>query len=73
MLAVKGIVQGDSIILENEDIRKFNGKDVIVTILDFPYQEKEKKKIDLDKYVIPTDRGINADEYIRELRANDRL
>lgn len=33
-----------------------------------------KKNIDLDQFVMPaTERGQNADEYIRELRDNDRV
>ncbi len=33
-----------------------------------------KKMIDLDQFVMPTtERGKNADEYIREIRDNDRI
>jgi len=33
-----------------------------------------KKMIDLDQFVMPTtERGKNADEYIREMRDNDRI
>lgn len=73
MLALKGIIQGNTVIVEGEDIRAYEGNDVIVTILDFPYGEKKRKDIDLDKFVIPTDRGQSADEYVRGLRDNDRV
>ena len=37
-------------------------------------ETKTKKVIDLDQFVMPTtERGQNADEYIRELRDNDRF
>lgn len=37
-------------------------------------ETKTKKVIDLDQFVMPTtERGQNADEYIRELRDNDRI
>lgn len=73
MLAVKGIIQGDTVIIPDEDIKAYDGKDVIVTILDFPYGRLGKEPFDLDQFVMPTERGKNADLYIRELRENDRL
>lgn len=49
------------------------GQEVIVTILDMP--EKKKKSINLEKYMgrgkkMFTD---DAQEYVKELRSNDRL
>ena len=36
--------------------------------------DRRTKKIDLDQFVMPTtERGRNADEFIREMRDNDRL
>ncbi len=74
MIAVKGIIQGNTVVIEDEEIKKYDGKDAIVTILD--YQSKSQaKKIDLKKYMgrgeklFPSD----AQEYIREMRDNDRI
>ena len=53
MLAVKGTIQGNTVVIKDEDIKKYDGKDVIVTILDFQY-ERQKKQVDLKKYM---DRG----------------
>ena len=69
MLAVKGTIQGNTVVIKDEDIKKYDGKDVIVTILDFQY-ERQKKQVDLKKYM---DRGeklfqSDAQEAIRELR-----
>lgn len=74
MLAVKGKIQGNTVVIKDEDIKKYDGKDVIVTILDFQY-ERQKKQVDLKKYM---DRGeklfqSDAQEAIRELRDYDRL
>ena len=74
MLAVKGTIQGNTVVIKDEDIKKYDGKDVIVTILDFQY-ERQKKQVDLKKYM---DRGeklfqSDAQEAIRELRDYDRL
>ncbi len=74
MLAVKGRIQGNTVVIKDEDIKKYDGKDVIVTILDFQY-ERQKKQVDLKKYM---DRGeklfqSDAQEAIRELRDYDRL
>lgn len=74
MLAVKGTIQGNTVVIKDEDIEKYDGKDVIVTILDFQY-ERQKKQVDLKKYM---DRGeklfqSDAQEAIRELRDYDRL
>lgn len=73
MLAVKGIVQGNMVVVDGEDIRKYDGKDVIVTILDYPMRQLQHGKLNLDRFVKPSERGKNADEYIKELRVNDRV
>ncbi|WP_310604897.1 hypothetical protein [Anaerosporobacter sp.] len=73
MLVVKGIIQGNTIVVEDEDIKAFDGKDVIITILDYPYQQIKRKDINFDKFVKPTERGQNVDSYIKELRENVRL
>ena len=74
MLAVKGTIQGNTVVIKDEDIKKYDGKDVIVTILDFQF-EQQKKQVDLKKYM---DRGeklfqSDAQEAIRGLRDYDRL
>jgi hypothetical protein len=73
MLAVKGSIRENALVLENEDIRKYNGKDVIVTILDSSSYPKRSKNIDFNQFVTPTERGEKADEYVRGLREHDRL
>lgn len=37
-------------------------------------EKQHTKKVDLDQFVIPTtERGKNVDEYMKEMRENDRL
>ncbi|MBO5335940.1 MAG: hypothetical protein J6A94_02260 [Lachnospiraceae bacterium] len=73
MLAVvKGRVQGNTVLID-EDIRVYDGTEVIVTLLNSPQKEARKASIDWDSFVIPSERGQNVDEYMKEMRENDRL
>lgn len=74
MLALAGVVQGNSIILENDNITNYDGRNIILTVLDGVSQErKTKRKIDFDSYGEPTERGKDVDKYMKEIRENDRL
>lgn len=73
MRAVKGLVQGDKVILENEDIRRFEGRKVILAILDEPVRRDGKRALDFDQFVMPSERGGIADQHVKGLRGNDRL
>lgn len=74
LAAVKGIVKGNTILIEDEDIREYEGTEAIVTLLDFPDRRKQKKSIDWDKYVIPNSkRGKDVEAYMREMREDDRI
>lgn len=73
LAAVKGIVQGNTVIIEEDDIREYDGTEVIVTLLDHPKKTTKKAFVDWDSFVIPSERGKNVDEYMREMRENDRL
>ena len=42
LAAVKGIVQGNTVVIEDEDIRDYDGAEVIVTLLN--YQQKKQRK-----------------------------
>lgn len=73
LAAVKGTIQGNMVIIENEDMHEYDGTEVIVTVLDYPHSKKKKEAIDWDSFVIPSERGNNVDEYMKEMRENDRL
>ncbi|MDE7311437.1 MAG: hypothetical protein K2N87_07465 [Eubacterium sp.] len=72
MIALAGTIQGNTIIVENDSITNYDGKDVILTILDQPYH-KARKKIDWNQYGIETERGKYVEEYMEEIRGNDRI
>ena len=77
MLSMRGTIKENSVVIDEDigqrDMSWYEGRDVLITILDRPSRRRPKEDIDLSQYVTPTERGKNADQYIRELRANDRV
>lgn len=73
LAAVKGIVHGNTVIIENENMEEYDGAEVVVTLLDYPKPKKRKPAIDWDSFVVPSERGKHVDAYIKEMRENDRL
>ena len=77
MIAFAGQVADSAISLNGTDLSQYNGRSVIVTILDPTVQlEKPKRKVsDMMSLVMQTELSKDqaADAYIKELRANDRL
>ena len=82
LVAVKGYYDGTQIVLDENDRKTLNiGDEVIITILDRlnttgkeTRADKRRRIIDLEKYVVSS--GISTEEinnYIRELRDNDRI
>lgn len=65
LVAVKGVMRGNAVI---ED----DGAEV-VTGLDYPQKKILKTPVVWDSFVVPSERGGNVDEYMREMRENDRL
>ena len=73
LAAVKGVIRGNTVIIEDEDMREYDGTEVVVTLLDYPNKKKRKVPVDWDSFVLPSERGKNVEEYMREMRDNDRL
>lgn len=73
LAAVKGIVQGNTVVIEDDDIREYDGAEVVVTVLNYPQKKATKAPVDWDSFAIPSERGKNVDEYMKEMRENDRL
>lgn len=71
MLAVNGYYNGSNIVLD-EQIEMAVGQKLMV-IIETPIPASKRKKIDLDKYVTPTERGKHVEEYMEEMRGNDRI
>ena len=73
LAAVRGIVQGNTVVIEDEDIRDYDGTEVIVTLLNYPQKKAKKAPVDWDSFVIPSERGQHVDEYMKEMRENYKL
>lgn len=82
LTAVKGYYDGTQIVVDDEDRKNLNmGDEVIITILDRinlqktdTRAEQRRKIIDSGAYVMPTGRTAEEiDNYIKEMRDNDRL
>ena len=80
MVALAGKIQGNSVIVENDDINNYSGRQVILTILDDPETSKADRAakrrafLKSKKAVIPSGRSAaEIDKEIREARDNDRV
>lgn len=81
LAAVKGYYDGMQIVLDENDRKSLNnGDEVIITILGKVSTSKQTRAVkrrnivDMDKYVTSTGRSTeDMDNYIRELRGNDRF
>ena len=82
LAALKGYYDGTQIVLNDNDRRNLNmGDEVIITVLDKisgqkdeERAEKRRRVIDSDAFVIPTGRtSEEIDEYIKEMRSDDRF
>ena len=71
MVALAGTVKGDSVILENDDIHNYDGREVIITVLDVP--KRNKSALESDNFVIPSDRANHVDEYMEEMRSDRNI
>ncbi|MCD8104729.1 MAG: hypothetical protein LUF35_06955 [Lachnospiraceae bacterium] len=73
LAAVKGYIRGNTVVIEDEDMKAYEGAEVVVTLLDYPYTKRKKKNIDWNSFVVPSERGEHVDEYMKEMREYDRL
>ena len=66
-------VMNRSIVVE-DDLTDYEGMTLVVTFLNEKKNERQTKtKIDFSKYGHRTERGQKVDEYIEEMRGNDRI
>ena len=72
MSAYTGIIRENTISLEKVDLKKYNGKKVLVII------DSDKAisngDVDLEKFILPemSERAKDVESYIKELRSNDK-
>jgi len=49
LAAVKGVIKGNTVVIENEDLQDYDGAEVVVTLLEYPSKQKKKREIDWDR------------------------
>ena len=57
MLAVKGIVQGNTVIIKDDDISDYDGTEAIVILLNCPQKKSRKVPIDWERFLGPNESG----------------
>ncbi|MCM1046462.1 MAG: hypothetical protein NC417_13230 [Candidatus Gastranaerophilales bacterium] len=74
LTAVEGYVKNGQMVIK-DNISLYEGHDFIVTFLKTKRQEAKtvEKELDLDKYTRRTKWGQQVEEYMEEMRGNDRL
>lgn len=81
LAAVRGYYDGRQIVVNETDQKSLSaGDEVIITILDRTSGqqvetrvEKRRRLVDSDAFVIPSNRTVEEiDEYIKEIRSDDR-
>ncbi len=81
LAAVKGYYDGNQIVVNEDDRKNLNvGDEVVITILERfnrkkveTRAEKRRRLVDSDAFVISTGRTAEEiDEYVREMRSDDR-
>ena len=68
---INGVVR-NNVIVTDEDITKYEGLQAIITFVNIPTKQT-RKKLDFDAYTSPTERGQRVEEYMKEMRDNDRF
>jgi len=52
LAAVKGIVQGNTVVIKDDDIREYDGTEAVVTLLNYPKKRVGKTPVDWDSFVM---------------------
>ena len=68
---ISGVVR-NNVIVADEDITRYEGLKAIITFSGVP-KKRTRKKLDFDSYTAPSERGQRVEEYMKEMRDDDRL
>lgn len=68
LAAVRGSVQGYTVVIEDEDIRDYDGAEVIVILLNYPQKNAKKAPVNWESFSIPSERGQHVGEYMKKMR-----
>lgn len=74
MSAYTGIIRENGISLEKIDLKKYNGKKVLV-IIDGDNNANDNVNVNLDEFILPetSERAKDVELYMKEIRNNDRI
>lgn len=72
LTAIEGYIENNQIIV-HEDLAPYEGQQFVLTFLNTKHSSAAKKRPDFSKFGERTERGQSADDYIREMRENDRI
>ena len=72
LTAIEGYIENNQIIV-HDNLTPYEGQQFVLTFLNKKHRSDAKKKLDFSKFGERTERGQNADEYMREMRENDRV
>ena len=53
----KGVVQGNTVVIKDGDIREYDRAEVVVTLLDNPLTKVKKMPVDWDCFAMSSERG----------------
>ena len=73
MFAVKGIIRGDTVLVDAAAVREYQGRTAVVTVIDDAVGTKKDAGTNLSVFVKSTERGKNTDVYLEVLRNDDRI
>ena len=76
MTALREKVHNNIDLIPDENMQQIN--DIIITFVkkddeNNNIKRKERKRLDVESFCVPTERGERVDEYMREIRSNDRF
>ena len=72
LTAIEGYIENNQIIV-HDNLAPYEGQQFVLTFLNTRHSSAEKKKLDFSKFGERTERGQNVDDYMREMRENDRV
>lgn len=73
MFVVKGIIRGDTVLVDAAAVREYQGRTAVVTVIDDAVGTKKDAGTNLSVFVKPTERKKNTDVYLEALRNDDRI
>lgn len=63
LAAVKGIIQGNSVVIDNENLEEYEGMEVVATFLEYPKEKKsDRRTLKEIQAMFEDDKGWDSEE-----------